>query len=197
MCREDRRRGKTSAAICREVLREIPLKKYSELTVSGVCRDLDISRRTFYLHFSTMEDVYKQIFEDINAPLYAGFEELKKKQAEKNEKKSDDVEMVREIFNLINDTIIRNQEYLARLAAEPSYSGIQTMHINLLKDMIREYMVSTGMEEHMRKVYLDYYVAGVLELYFQWYRGDSSMTLEEIRDFACRIIREDMRIWRG
>ena len=44
----------------------------------------------------------------------------------------------------------------------------------------------------IRRVYLDYYVAGILELYFQWYRHDHSLTLDDIRDYALGIINTDM-----
>jgi len=36
------------------------------------------------------------------------------------------------------------------------------------------------------------YVSGILELYFQWYRGTSGMALDEIRDFAYNIIKTDI-----
>lgn len=192
MPRKDRRRGKTETAVCREVLRQMQLKKFNDLTVTGICDAIDISRRTFYIHFNSIDDVYKRLFEEINAPLYEGFDELRRKQAEKSGGETDSVAMVREIFNLINSVIENNLAYLRRICVEPSYSGIQLMHIKLMKEMIKEYMLSTGIEKHLQQVYLDYYIAGILELYFQWYRGASIMSLEDIRDFACRIIKTDM-----
>ncbi len=188
MASKDRRTAKTTRAICQEVLTQMQVKKYRQLTVSGICEALDISRRTFYLHYTCMEDVFKQLFEEINAPLYDSFEAIIKQYTERN----DDIRMVRDIFQLINETILRNRDYLTRIAFEPSYSAILMMHVNLMKDMIMQYMKQTRLESRLRKVYLDYYVSGILELYFQWYRDTSSMTLDEIRDFACSIIKADI-----
>ena len=189
MAGRDRRTIKTTRAILGEVLDEMQVKKFNQLTISGICRALDISRRTFYLHFSCIEDVFKLLFEEINAPLYAGFDALQRQHAGQ---RPDDVQLVREIFNLINATIERNRDYLTRIAIEPSYGSIQMMHVNLMKDMIMQYLRKTPLESRMRKVYLDYFISGILELYMQWYRGVSALSLDDIRDFACSIIQIDM-----
>ena len=177
--------------IKQEVLRQMEDKGYHELTVTGICDALDISRRTFYLHFYGIEEVFRSIFEEINEPLNRGFAELKGRKGGTAE--GGDPAMVREIFQLISDTIIRNRRYLTRVSTDPSYSAMLQMHVGLMKEMIREYLQSAGPKSSLMENYLDYYISGMLELYLQWYRGVTDLTLEEIRDFACRIIETDMK----
>ena len=59
----DRRARKTTAAIREEVLKQMLGKKYSEMTVSEICEAADLSRRTFYLHYRDIDDVFAEIFE--------------------------------------------------------------------------------------------------------------------------------------
>ena len=68
----DRRIRKTKDAIKKTLLKQMLVLKYNELSVSGICEEADISRRTFYLHYQDIDDVFRQIFEEINAPLYRG-----------------------------------------------------------------------------------------------------------------------------
>ncbi len=68
------------------------------------------------------------------------------------------------------------------------YSGVQARHITLMKKLIRSHL-GTGSE--IRRIYLDYYVTGILELYFQWYRNETNLSLEDIREFALGIYEAD------
>lgn len=72
MAGTDRRAVRTSRAIKEEVLRQMMKKKYQELTVAEICRSLDISRRTFYLHFLDIEDVFKYTVRGDQCPALQG-----------------------------------------------------------------------------------------------------------------------------
>ena len=65
---------------------------------------------------------------------------------------------------------------------------MQARHITLMKKLIRSHL-GTGSE--IRRIYLDYYVTGILELYFQWYRNETNLSLEDIREFALGIYEAD------
>lgn len=182
----DRRIRKTKGAIKKTLLKQMLALKYNELSVLAVCEEADISRRTFYLHYQDIDHVFRDIFDEINAPLYQGIEELEK---EYRHGENEDYELG-EIFRLINETIKNHTAYLTRIAAEPSYAGIQMRHIILLKNLIRKHFRNTD-ESGIRAVYLDYYISGILELYFQWYRHEHDLSLDDIRQFALDILRAD------
>lgn len=107
--------------------------------------------------------------------------------------KDPDPQMISEIFQLINDTIERYTPYLTRIAAEPSYSAVQLRHIRLMKRMISSYLDQIHMSSDTRRIYLDYYVSGILELYFQWYSHETDLTLDEIRKFALAVMKSNMK----
>lgn len=191
MARTDRRVERTKRAIKEEVRRQMLRKKYQELTVTDICSELDISRRTFYVHYSGIEAVFGEIFEDVNAPLFEQFDQLKETYQAGDA--SRDRSMVREILRLINEKMISNQEYLARIATEPSYAHQHLEYIQEMRSMISQALNNTDLESGLRKTYLDYFISGVLELYNQWYQGTTDLSLEEISDFACDLIRTDVK----
>ena len=183
----DRRTRKTTDAIRTAVLQQMLSYKYNELTVSRICEAADISRRTFYLHYQDIDDVFSDIFDIINEPLYKGIEELEQNYIHGQ---NEDYELS-VIFRLINQTIENNTAYLTRLACEPSYFHVQMRHITLMKNLINKHLKQSEDAKGIYTAYLDYYTSGILELYFQWYRHDYSLSLDDIRDFALNIIRAD------
>ena len=183
----DRRIRKTTDAIKKTLLKQMLVLKYNELAVSGICEEADISRRTFYLHYQDIDDVFRQIFDEINAPLYRGMEELERLYGYGENEEYE----LGEIFRLINETIENNTAYLTRLATEPSYGAVQTRHIVLMKKLITTHLKYTETEKDMHSVYLDYYISGILELYFQWYRHDHDLSLNDIRNFALDMLRAE------
>lgn len=61
------------------------------------------------------------------------------------------------------------------------------------RDSLEDIGSACGIADHtcVRQVCLDYYVTCILELYFQWYRNETSLSLEDIRDFVLGIYEAD------
>lgn len=60
----DRRTLYTRSAIKDAVLRLVETTPFDRINVTAVCREADIARATFYLHFDGMEDVLDSIIDD-------------------------------------------------------------------------------------------------------------------------------------
>ncbi len=62
--RTDRRTVYTKNAIKDSLLELLDIKDFAEITISELCRTADISRGTFYLHYSNTSDVLDELFAD-------------------------------------------------------------------------------------------------------------------------------------
>jgi len=72
--RTDRRALYTKKAIQEAFLRIKRTKKYNEITVADICREAEISRGTFYAHFSNIMEVLDTLLDD----ALAGMDYLRK-----------------------------------------------------------------------------------------------------------------------
>lgn len=63
--RQDRRIEKTRKIIRETLLNEMKELSYQELSVSKLCRDADIGRGTFYLHYNDIYEVVQEIEEKL------------------------------------------------------------------------------------------------------------------------------------
>ena len=59
----DRRTLYTTAVIQEAVLSLLSKKEYTEITVSAICREAEISRGTFYLHYRNIPEVIDALFD--------------------------------------------------------------------------------------------------------------------------------------
>ncbi len=63
--KKDRRSIETEAALKECLLAAMKGKRFSDLTVSEVCRDAGITRATFYQHYGSLADVLDEVLDDM------------------------------------------------------------------------------------------------------------------------------------
>ena len=73
----DRRVEKTKSAIKHEVINSLNTNEIEKITVKSICDKININRSTFYLHYSTINDVIDEIGLYIDAPGSPAFFNVK------------------------------------------------------------------------------------------------------------------------
>lgn len=73
--KRDRRLNKTDKAIQEALLDLLTGRPLAKISVSDVARQADIDRKTFYLHYATVEDAYQAIADNIIGESMARIEE--------------------------------------------------------------------------------------------------------------------------
>lgn len=67
--RRDRRLKKTDQAICHSLMELLTEKPFEKITVKEVAARADIERKTFYLHYDSLETVLAEIEQDLAGEL--------------------------------------------------------------------------------------------------------------------------------
>ena len=67
--KKDKRSIRTEAKVKECLLEMLGRSRFSNLTVSEVCREADITRVTFYQHYRSLADVLDQLLDDITQEL--------------------------------------------------------------------------------------------------------------------------------
>lgn len=65
----DRRIRKTEEQILKGTLRLLQTQRMDELTVKEICNEANVSRSTFYLHYSEPKDIVEQLYNDVAITL--------------------------------------------------------------------------------------------------------------------------------
>ena len=69
MVKEDLRVKKTKKAIFDALMELVMEKGYSSVSITDIVKKADINRNTFYLHYSSKEDLIVKMFEDASAKM--------------------------------------------------------------------------------------------------------------------------------
>ena len=73
MRKEDKRSRKTIKAIQDALLRMLAEKRLSDIKIVDLCKNADINRTTFYLHFESTEQVLLSIREEIVKRIFDSY----------------------------------------------------------------------------------------------------------------------------
>ncbi len=71
MNKQDKRSRKTVSAIQRTVLKQMCSRPIGEIKIVDLCAEADINRTTFYLHFSSVNEVLAALREEIIERVFA------------------------------------------------------------------------------------------------------------------------------
>ena len=173
----DKRVEKTKSAIRNSLMELILQYDFNKITVKMITDNANIGRKTFYLHYGCIEDVINDFQSTISEEL--------EKSLSKNFKNTEN-----DIHNIFIDltTVIKNNlTFYKRVAKNDTYYFMRNVFEQMLESTINKIyhkLYHTGSTNV--SYYSSFYAAGIMRLYFDFLKGNISITLEEVQDIATR-----------
>ena len=171
----DMRIIKTREAIAEAFIRLLETTEYTDITVTAIAREARISRKTFYLHYNSTDELLRQMME---ANIAEMIEEVKAS----GEFGLTANEALKKFTVIVFDLLI-NHPYL-------NSNLVRCMHLHTFLDMAKTPLVellTEYFEEHgiPRPEYFDYwasyYLGGLSSIYETWVINDGNpAALEEL-----------------
>ena len=175
----DRRVIKTRAAIKAALDKLVKEQGMDKLTVSALAREANIDRKTFYLHYDSIDDLIdsaaSDMVEDIISTIDPDLlstnpqEQVRKTLAHVNKKISDDVELYAYMANNLSmDFVLGHIE--RALVHYAKTIGVERLPRNLLAD---------GDPGYYRP---RFYLAGAVSVYSEWLCSDRTRPIEDVAE---------------
>ena len=175
----DRRVIKTRAAIKAALDKLVKEQGMDKLTVSALAREANIDRKTFYLHYDSIDDLIdsaasdmvEDIISTINPDLLSANpqEQVRLTLAHVNKKISDDVELYAYMANNLSmDFVLGHIE--RALVHYAKTIGVERLPRNLLAD---------GDPGYYRP---RFYLAGAVSVYSEWLCSDRTRPIEDVAE---------------
>ena len=173
----DKRVIKTKERIANALLKLMGEKSTSKITVSEITSIAQIERKTFYLHYSCINDVFIDLEEQIKKELVN----------EANKYINEPSNNITDIFNNLNTVILHNLQFFKAIMKNDSYSYVLHSFENILSDVIykladEKYNVKSSNLQY----YAMFYAAGIVKLYTEWLKEETKITLEELTSITTR-----------
>ena len=164
------------------------LQSGKKITVTEVAERADIDRKTFYLHYQSVEDIVTayakekaELLKDLlkERGFFSGTPDL------------------HVFFQCLNELMLKDLSLYRGLSKDRNYDFFwETVH-QIVKETITEFFAEPSLTDDREfQTYTDFYTYGILAVYRRWLEADDSMTLEELGSYLSKISVSALRIYR-
>lgn len=173
---QDRRVARTKAALTRALFELLGEKEHEKITITELARRADVDRKTFYLHYHSVEEVLEEFYEDAISRLQADLEREKVFGRE--------IDMAG-FFRALSGVMAKDMPLYRRLAAGSGYTYFMERLRALLKSAMEDALRRKGEADEIQiRMSAEVYAAGVMRAYREWLSGSLDLGQAE---FAARI----------
>jgi len=177
--KKDRRIGKTQKSIHDAIIDLIGEKDVTQITVKELAEKANINRKTFYMHYSSIDDILNKIENELIDKLlsildkYDFFQEQFDQYA---------------FFTSLNNVINEDFNFYKKLVRANSYNFLLTKVKKILKDtFIERFDKKPNTNKELFNLYAEFAASGVISMYIEWFNIDSPLSLEDLAKAASNI----------
>ncbi|NLV49484.1 MAG: TetR/AcrR family transcriptional regulator [Clostridiales bacterium] len=181
----DKRVIKTKNSIRTAFLYLLEDKEFSKLTIRELAETAGINRKTFYLHYSSLDDVMEELRRDILLTAGGIIEKLDFLSADFSEEKAGAV---------LSGALSRNRKLMRRLLDLKRYGELISGVQGSVRNAFAEYYSTTyGLDEDILRVCAEYLTRGMMGAYKAWLDEEEKMPLQELIKLMCRLTMPGIR----
>lgn len=173
------RRQKRSREAIRKAFRELLSEKdFSQITVTEITRRADRNRKTFYLHYNTIDDLVNEILQEECARTVDALEEALRQSSNGND--------VAKFYEVLSSTLVESVNRNGSLVRHVDLPSLIAQLRPLLTKAFAE-RDTLGLAKSLGpylEVFVAYFSSGILGLYSQWVELDSELPLECLSELA-------------
>lgn len=174
----DRRIVKTKRAINGALLQLLDTKEPEDITITELTTCADINRKTFYLHYTCIKDVAVEL----QKMLRTGFAELIDEACV-----SEGIFSPTVFLSLLRDKISANPEFFRTFCLKGTCDYfVRTIGDSVLEKLLSVYRTSSVKNSAALRLSVVGMATGVMQIYLDWVRYPSSLTLDEVTAIASR-----------
>ncbi len=169
----DKRVVKTRTAIHEAFRHLICERGLDKVTVSALARQAKIDRKTFYLHYGSVQALFDEEVESLVERILSCVD-IEAAQSRRPEQ-------LRGVLDKVNAIISSDVEFFAYIARSLSLEfTLDHIRAAVATYMERRYGLEVGQASEPQLMRLRFLLAGAVAVYGEWLRGDHTQPLEEV-----------------
>ena len=144
-------------------------EKFENITISMLCKNANISRKTFYMHYASLDDVITDIGMDIYNQMSDRFKS-----------KGEDYTM-NDVLADIHEIILSNIDIYSKMATSESHHefhiALEIAFQKIVADVCRN---TYGLTSHNLEYYSTFFASGIISVYGRWFRANDKQPTEKL-----------------
>lgn len=181
--RLDRRIVRSRNAILSAFERLLMEKPLADITVSAIAREANVDRKTFYVHFGTVDGLLDAIAEDVVGMIVDSVERtLASLGGDPNERA---LGAAATFFKTVNEALCNNLVLNRQLIENiPLDDFMARLRAPLEREIAERDLLPMGLKDEMFDYYLAFLLSGIIGIYRTWALSDGSVPIERISEVA-------------
>lgn len=181
--RLDRRIVRSRNAILSAFERLLMEKPLADITVSAIAREANVDRKTFYVHFGTVDGLLDAIAEDVVEMIVDSVElTLASLGGNPNERALGAAET---FFKTVNEALCNNLMLNRQLIENiPLDDFMARLREPLERKIAERDLLPHGLKDELFDYYLAFLLSGIIGIYRTWALSDGSVPIERISEVA-------------
>ena len=181
--RLDRRIVRSRNAILSAFERLLMEKPLADITVSAIAREANVDRKTFYVHFGTVDGLLDAIAEDVVEMIVDSVElTLASLGGNPNERALGAAET---FFKTVNEALCNNLMLNRQLIENiPLDDFMARLREPLERKITERDLLPHGLKDALFDYYLAFLLSGIIGIYRTWALSDGSVPIERISEVA-------------
>lgn len=181
--RLDRRIVRSRNAILSAFERLLMEKPLADITVSAIAREANVDRKTFYVHFGTVDGLLDAIAEDVVGMIVDSVERtLASLGSDPNERA---LGAAATFFRTVNEALCNNLVLNRQLIENiPLDDFMARLRAPLEHEIAERGLLPEGLKDEMFDYYLAFLLSGIIGIYRAWVLSDGSIPIERVSAVA-------------
>lgn len=178
----DRRIVKTKRAISLALFQILAEKNVDDITITELTTKADINRKTFYLHYSCVQDVADELVANIQGVF---------ENALQSALDDENAFVPALFFAYLRDKISEHTELFRAFCLEnTSLYFIRAISASTLESLMNVYRNYTNRGDAELRASIIFMARGALDVYLDWARNPSTLSLDEVTAIALRFVEQ-------
>lgn len=180
--RLDRRIVRSRNAILSAFERLLMEKPLADITVSAIVREANVDRKTFYVHFGTVDGLLDAIAVDVVEMIVDSVEKtLASMDGDTNERALGAAATFFKTVNEALNNLVLNRQLIENI---PLDDFMARLRAPLEHEIAERDLLPQGLKDEMFDYYLAFLLSGIIGIYRTWALSDGSVPIERVSEVA-------------
>ena len=167
----------------KEALEELLLKKdYETIQVKELCDKAGLNRRTFYLHYDSIDDILYDIQEEFAQEFYENTKDIDHMREPKR--------VIKEFFEIT----VRKGILYEKILTNSNFDYIREQMRNKVSDKASNNFKSIQVYDIMiRNIIAEYMHMSTVAIYREWVKQGKRIPIDEVIDIATKLVQNGLK----
>lgn len=179
----DRRIVRSRNAILSAFERLLMEKPLADITVSAIAREANVDRKTFYVHFGTVDGLLDAIAVDVVEMIVDSVEKTLSSMGGNTNERA--LGAAATFFKTVNEALCNNLVLNRQLIENiPLDNFMARLRVPLEHEIAERGLLPVGLKDEMFDYYLAFLLSGIIGIYRTWALSDGSVPIERVSAVA-------------